>query len=545
MRLLHNACPLFGNGAKSLDQVILKKGRAKPVLRRHPWIFSGAVERIVGHPADGDLVQVRDAGGNFAAYGLLNRHSQIVVRLLSWEQDEVPDAAFWRRRLERALAGRAALAADPTTDAYRLVHAEADGLPGLIVDRYSDHLVVQFLVLGMDQRKEEIADLLIELATPRGILERSDVPVRAKEGLPSTTGLLRGIASPNRLEVLENGHRFLVDLGGGQKTGFYLDQRVNRGRVSAYCAGQNVLDVFCYSGGFSVYAAAAGTADLTLLDSSTNALALAQENLRLNGRDRNDDQFLAADAFQQLRRFRETGRTFDVVILDPPKFAHTQADVQPASRGYKDINLSALQLLRPGGILATFSCSGLVSADLFQKIVFGAAVDAGREAQIIGRLVQGADHPVALTFPEGAYLKGLICGWRTGDDSIYGVLTMLTSLLAYSPFLAIALMTGGVKRIPVLVDVVPHLETRPSVRAAILAQLGDFDFTAAFAEPAKPALFVYGDHYPVTPDARAWREQIASAKGTTQLVTIPDAGQLPFRENAKVWRSKVEAFLKR
>jgi 23S rRNA (cytosine1962-C5)-methyltransferase len=392
-----------------LDQVILKKGRAKPVLRRHPWIFSGAVARIVGHPADGDLVQVRDAGGNFAAYGLLNRHSQIVVRLLSWEQDQVPDTAFWRRRLERALAGRAALAADPATDAYRLVYAEADGLPGLIVDRYGDYLVVQFLVLGMDQRKDEIADLLIELAAPRGILERSDVPVRAKEGLPSTTGLLRGTAPSDHLEVLENGHRFLVDLGGGQKTGFYLDQRLNRGWVSAYCAGQNVLDVFCYSGGFAVYAAAVGASDLTLLDSSTDALVLAQENLRLNGRDRSDDRFLAADAFQQLRDFRERGRTFDIAVLDPPKFAHTQADVQPASRGYKDINLLAIQLLRPGGILATFSCSGLVSADLFQKIVFGAALDAGRDVQILERLSQAPDHPILLTFPESEYLKGLIC----------------------------------------------------------------------------------------------------------------------------------------
>lgn len=392
-----------------MNQVILKKGRAKPVYHKHPWIFSGAVARIVGDPADGDLVQVRDAGGNFLAHGLLNRHSQIVVRLMNWRQDEAPDAAFWRRRIERALAGRAALAADPATDAYRLVHAEADGLPGLIVDRYGEYLVLQFLILGMERRKEEIANLLVELAAPAGIWERSDAPVRAKEGLPPAVGLLRPVPPPERLEVLENGLRFLTDLTGGQKTGFYLDQRANRHHVSAYCTGKTVLDAFCYSGGFSVYAAMAGAGPLTLLDSSADALALAAENLRLNGRDTGNDEFLTANAFQQLRCFRTEGRTFDTVILDPPKFAHSQADLRRAARGYKDINLLALQLLRSGGILATFSCSGLVSADLFQKIVFGAAVDAGRDVQILERLSQGPDHPILLTFPQSEYLKGLIC----------------------------------------------------------------------------------------------------------------------------------------
>jgi len=392
-----------------LQQVILKKGRAKPVLHKHPWIFSGAVARILGDPADGDLVEVRDAGGNFLAHGLLNRRSQIVVRLVNWAQDRPPDAALWRDRVERALAGRATLAGDPATNAYRLIYAEADGLPGLIVDRYGDYLVAQFLVLGMERLKDEMAGLLMELAAPRGIWERSDASVRAKEGLPPVAGLLRGASPPDRLEVRENGCRFLVDLAGGQKTGFYLDQRANRQRVSAYCAGKSVLDAFCYTGGFSVYAATAGAGPLTLLDSSADALALAAENLRLNERDAGQDAFLAADVFQQLRRFRAEGRTFDVAILDPPKFAHAQADVNRAARGYKDVNLLAMQLLRPGGVLATFSCSGLVSADLFQKIVFGAAVDADRDVQVVERLSQGADHPVLLTFPESEYLKGLIC----------------------------------------------------------------------------------------------------------------------------------------
>lgn len=392
-----------------MNRVILKKGRAKPALRRHPWIFSGAVDRITGDPTDGDLVQVCDAGDNFVAYGLLNRRSQIVVRLVSWEKNLMPDTTFWRRRLKRALAGRTALATDPTTTTYRLVHAEADGLPGLIVDCYSDYLVVQFLILGMERRKNEIADLLMEIATPRGIVERSDAPVRAKEGLPPTTALLRGVPPPDRLQVLENGHRFLVDVSGGQKTGFYLDQRANRQRVSAYCTAQTVLDAFCYSGGFSVYAATAGASSLTLVDSSADALSLAQENVRLNGREAGDDQYLAADVFQQLRCFQAEGRSFDVVILDPPKFARSQANVQRAARGYKDVNLLAMQLLHSGGILAAFSCSGLVSADLFQKIVFGAAVDARRDVQILERLTQGPDHPILLTFPESEYLKGLLC----------------------------------------------------------------------------------------------------------------------------------------
>jgi len=392
-----------------LDQVILKKGRAKPAMRRHPWVFSGAIATISGRPADGDLVQLCDAGNNFVAYGLLNRSSQIVVRLLSWDQEQIPDIAFWRQRLERALAGRALLDADPNTTAYRLVHAEADGLPGLIVDRYGDYLVVQFLILGMDRRKKEIADLLMEMAAPQGIVERSDASVRAQEGLPSSVGLLCGDSPPDRLEVLENGHSFLVDLRGGQKTGFYLDQRANRERLIAYCPDQTLLDVFCYSGGFSVYAAAAGAERLTLLDSSADALALAGENLRLNGRDTGSDEFIAANAFQQLRLFRDQNRAFDVVILDPPKFAHSKSEVRRAAQGHKDVNLLALQLLRPGGILASFCCSGRVSADLFQKIIFGAAIDAGRDVQIIERLSQGTDHPVLLTFPESEYLKGLIC----------------------------------------------------------------------------------------------------------------------------------------
>ncbi|MBC7249315.1 MAG: class I SAM-dependent rRNA methyltransferase [Anaerolineae bacterium] len=389
--------------------VILKKGRARPVLQHHPWVFSGAIARIEGEAQDGDIVVVRDAGGNFLARGTLNRHSQITVRLLSWDQDEAIDLTFWRARLAQAIAGRRALSDDAGTTAYRLVNAEADLLPGLIVDRYADFLVVQFLTLGMDMHKHEIVSLLAEMLQPRGIYERCDEEMRAKEGLPTQEGCLWGEEPPDLLQISENGLRFWVDIKRGQKTGFYLDQRENRRRVQVYCPQRTVLNAFAYSGGFAVYAAAVGAGRITNVDSSAEALDLARRNMALNGFDSRDDEYVPGDVFQVLRHYRDQGRCFDVVVLDPPKFAHTQAQVQRAARGYKDVNLLALQLLRPGGVLVTFSCSGAISADLFQKIVFGASVDAGRDVQIIERLSQGPDHPVLLSFPESQYLKGLVC----------------------------------------------------------------------------------------------------------------------------------------
>jgi 23S rRNA (cytosine1962-C5)-methyltransferase len=389
---------------------VLKRNRARPVLQRHPWIFSGAIERMEGEVADGDVVEVRDAGRNWLARGTLNRRSQIAVRLLTWRQDEPIDRAFWQRRIERAIAARQPLAGDSTTTAYRIVHAESDYLPGLIVDRYGAWLVVQFLTLGVERWKEELVSVLAgSVDGVRGFYERSDVEVRAKEGLEQRTGLLWGQEPPEAVEVLENGHRFLVDVRQGHKTGFYLDQRENRARFPPFCEGAEVLDVFAYTGGFGVCAAAAGAASVTLVESSAAALDLARRNFALNGLDHPSVEYVEGDVFSVLRGYRARGRCFDVVVLDPPKFARTERDVKQAARAYKDVNLMAFQLLHPGGVLFTFSCSGAVSADLFQKIVFGAAVDAGREAQVIGHVAQGADHPVALTFPEGAYLKGLVC----------------------------------------------------------------------------------------------------------------------------------------
>jgi len=390
--------------------VVLKRNRAKPVLQRHPWIYSGAVDRVAGDPADGDVVDVRDAGNNWLARGYINRQSQIVVRLLTWEQDEPVDADFWRRRLERAIAARQALVDDPATDAYRLVHAESDYLPGLIVDRYGDWLAVQFLTRGVEQWRDELVGLLADLVNDvRGIYERSDMDVREKEGLEQRVGLLWGEEPPAEIEIVENGRRFLMDVRQGHKTGFYLDQRENRAQLPSFCAGAEVLDAFSYAGGFGVYAASGEAKAVTLVDSSALALELARRNLVLNGLEGAEVEYVEGNVFSVLRGYRAQGRQFDVVVLDPPKLAHSGREVERASRAYKDVNLLAFQLLRPGGVLFTFSCSGAVSADLFQKIVFGAALDAGRDAQIVGYLAQGSDHPVALTFPEGAYLKGLTC----------------------------------------------------------------------------------------------------------------------------------------
>jgi 23S rRNA (cytosine1962-C5)-methyltransferase len=391
-----------------VNTVSLKRKRAKPILQRHPWIFSGAIERIEGNPTDGDVVEVRDAGNNWLARGYLNRRSQIAVRLLTWREDEAVDGAFWRRRLEQAIVARQSLINDPATTAYRLAHAESDYLPGLVVDRYGEWLVVQLLTLGVEHRRGGIVAALVDLLAPQGIYERSDADVREKEGLEQRTGSLWGEEPPPLIEVLEHSHRFLVDVRQGHKTGFYLDQRENRVRLPAFCEGAEVLDAFAYTGAFGVYAAAGGAKSITLVDSSAAALELARQNFALNSFEHGNVEYVEGDVFSVLRSYRAQERHFDVVALDPPKFAHSGRDVKRAARAYKDINLLAFQLLRPGGVLFTCSCSGAISADLFQKIVFGAAVDAEQEVQIIGYLAQGADHPVALTFPEGAYLKGLI-----------------------------------------------------------------------------------------------------------------------------------------
>ncbi len=401
-------------------QVFLRPGREAAVQRRHPWVFSGGIARVEGRPTPGALVAVHGADGAFLAWGHYSAASQIRIRLLSWDPLSDPESPdFWRAHLRRAIAARAPLLSDGRNTACRLVNAESDGLPGLIVDRYANTFVLQVLTAGIEVRRNLLRDLLVELMHPQTVMERSDADIRQQEGLSPRVGLLYGSEPSDYVEILENGLRFLVDVRRGHKTGFYLDQRDNRRllgeRITALVSAgyaPDMLNVFAYTGGFAVYALAFGgvaVRNITNIDASAEVLHLGRQNLALNGFDTARTTDITGDAFQVLRNLRQQGRSFDVIVLDPPKFAFTQKDIQKAARGYKDINLQALHLLRNGGFLFTFSCSGAISADLLQKIIFGAALDAGREVQIVGWMTQAGDHPVALTFPEGAYLKGFLC----------------------------------------------------------------------------------------------------------------------------------------
>jgi 23S rRNA (cytosine1962-C5)-methyltransferase len=394
-----------------MPAIILKPGREKSLLRRHPWIFSGAIAQVDGKPESGETVEVHAADGAHLGWGAYSPQSQIAARVWTFNPALSIASEFFRAQLTKALAMRldlGAWAADPTS-ASRLVNAESDGLPGLVVDRYADYLVCQFLSAGAERWKREIVRLLDELVPNKGIYERSDVEVREKEGLPPTTGVLAGSLPPALVEIREGECRFLVDVVRGHKTGFYLDQRENRALVARYAAGREILNCFAYTGGFSVWALRGGAIRVTNVETSAAALDLGQRQAELNGLNLGQLENVEGDVFQVLRRYRDARRQFDLIILDPPKFAESHSQVERASRGYKDINLLAFKLLRGGGVLFTFSCSGLVTADLFQKIVAGAALDSGREVQIVQRLTQAPDHPVALNFPEGEYLTGLVC----------------------------------------------------------------------------------------------------------------------------------------
>ena len=393
--------------ATAQPAILLRAGREKSLLRRHPWIFSGAVERIDGAPVSGDTLPVRDDSGNFLAWAAYNASSQITARVWSWREEENIDAEFFRHRITAALAARNGLNLSRNSNGMRLIHAESDGLPGLIVDQYGDVLVMQIGSAGAERWRDTCADILQELCKPACIYERSDSDSRALEGLELRNGVLRG-ALPDNVEVIENGLHFKVDVAAGQKTGFYLDQRNNRALTETLAADRDVLNCFCYTGGFSLYALRGGAKSVLSIDASADALRIAEENVTRNGLDASRAEWLEADVFQALRTLRDQGRKFDLIILDPPKFAPTAAFAEKAARGYKDINLLAFKLLRPGGLLCTYSCSGGISEDLFQKIVAGAALDAGVDAQIVHHLHASADHPVLLSFPEGAYLKGLV-----------------------------------------------------------------------------------------------------------------------------------------
>jgi len=389
-----------------MHKLILKPRREKSLKRLHPWVFSGAVASVQGKPGPGDTVEIRSGSGEFLGMAAYSPRSQIVARVWDWRARAI-DRAFFYESIERAVAQRRALLDADATDAMRLVHGESDGLPGVIADRYGDTVVLQLTSAGAERWRETIADALLEVTGAARVWERSDAEVRELEGLTAMTGPLRGAREPTRIAVTEHALMFQIDLEHGHKTGFYLDQRENRRRVRQLAAGRDVLDGFCYTGGFALNALAGGARSVLAIDSSAQALALARDNAerdRLPGVD-----WIEGDVFQLLRKRRDEGRRFDLIVLDPPKFAPTAAHAAKAARAYKDINLLAFKLLRPGGMLFTFSCSGGVSADLFQKIVAGAALDANAQVQLIERLGPGADHPVALNFPEGDYLKGLIC----------------------------------------------------------------------------------------------------------------------------------------
>ncbi|MGE5639994.1 MAG: class I SAM-dependent rRNA methyltransferase [Clostridia bacterium] len=388
--------------------ITLKKGRERSLKRRHPWVFSGAVEKTTGNPGSGETVEVRDASGQPLALAAYSPASQIRARVWSFEAGQKIDRQFFRERIQKALALREALQVERYTNAMRLVHGESDGLPGLVVDRYADVLVAQFLSAGAERWREDILDVLKEASGCEAIFERSDAEVRKLEGLPPRIGFFRGNRNAGRCPIVEHGLHFRVDVAEGQKTGFFLDQRDNRQRVRALASGREALDAFSYTGGFALAALAGGASRVTALESSGAALQVAKENLAANPLDPAKVEFLEADVFKQLRTFRDEGRRFGLIVLDPPKFAPTAAQAKNAARAYKDINLLAFKLLLPGGLLATFSCSGGVGAELFQSIVAGAALDAGAEAKIIERFAAAPDHPVALEFPEGDYLKGLL-----------------------------------------------------------------------------------------------------------------------------------------
>jgi 23S rRNA (cytosine1962-C5)-methyltransferase len=389
-----------------VHRVTLQAGREKSLRLKHPWVFSGAIATVDGAPGSGETVALHAADGQFLATAAWSPSSAIRARVWSFDAREPIDDAFIAGRVRAAVAARAPML-DAAHSGCRLVHAESDGLPAVIADRYGEVVVMQLLSAGAEAWRDSIVTALVDATGCAAVYERSDAEVRSLEGLPPRTGAAYGVL-PERVSFVEGDLSYGVDVVAGQKTGFFLDQRENRRRIRALAQERDVLDCFCYTGGFSVAALAGGARSVLAVDSSADALAQARENVALNRLDAARCAWRDADVFAELRKLRDSARSFDLIVLDPPKFAPTARHVEKAARAYKDINLLALKLLRPGGLLATFSCSGGMSPELFQKIVAGAALDAAADAAIVGRFAPGADHPVALNFPEGDYLKGLL-----------------------------------------------------------------------------------------------------------------------------------------
>ncbi len=395
--------------AEQIASCILRAGRDRSVRLKHPWIFASAIEEIKGNPSDGDTILVRSSTGESLGRAAYSGTSQIRARMWTWDAEEMVDEQFLFNKINSSIERRKNYIISDAADSYRLVFGESDGIPGLIVDQYKDTLVIQILSVGIEQRKELICEILKMICPGHRIYERSDVDVRILEGLTPRTGLLHGEPLPETNWIQEYGIKYFLDIENGQKTGFYLDQRENRHKLGQYCLDREVLNCFSYTGGFTLNALKGGVKMATSIDSSQPAIDQMNINIRKNDFNSEKSTSICGDVFKELRLMRDKAQSFDVIILDPPKFAPTISQAEKASRGYKDINLLAFKLLRPGGILFTFSCSGGISRDLFQKIVSGAALDAGADVQIIDVLSQAADHPVVMSFPESMYLKGLVC----------------------------------------------------------------------------------------------------------------------------------------
>lgn len=390
-------------------RLILAKGREKSLLRRHPWVFSGAVQRVEGKANSGDTIDIVDSQGKWLARGAYSPSSQIRARVWTFKQDEDIDIDFFIRRLQQAQSWRDYIAKRDGLDGYRLIAGESDCLPGITIDRFQNFLVLQLLSAGAEYQRAPLIAALQHYYPECAIWDRSDVAVRKKEGLELVQGHVVGEEPPALLPIQEHGMSLLVDIKEGHKTGFYLDQRDSRFAARRYAEGRNVLNCFSYTGAFAVSALMGGCTKVTNVDTSQAALDVARQNVELNKLDLSKAEFVREDVFQLLRKYRAEGQQFDMIVMDPPKFVENKNQLASACRGYKDINMLAIQLLRPGGILLSFSCSGLLPTDLFQKILADAALDAGREIQFVEQFRQAADHPVTGAYPEGLYLKGFAC----------------------------------------------------------------------------------------------------------------------------------------
>lgn len=390
-----------------MPKITLKPGRERSLLHFHPWIFSGAVDIVEGEPQPGADVEIYDSKGQWLAIGAWSPISQIRARVWTFKKDELVDGAFFESRISDALEYRRRLGL-LDADSCRLIHGEADGLPALVVDKYGDYLSCQFLGAGTEYHKSDIVNALLKLMPGiKGIYERSDNDSREREGLPQVVGNVWGEEPPTPLIIEENGLKMSMNLAGGHKTGYYLDQRENRRAVMPLAKGADVLDCCCYAGGFGLLAAKHGAKHVTFADAAESSLDLVRANAKLNNLDESTFEYVKSDVFQLLRKYRDSRKDFDLIVLDPPKFAATQARLAKAAKGYKDINLLAMKLLRKGGTLLTFSCSAAMTPEFFRTIIAQAAADSGRRIRIVREFAQGADHPQSPFFPEGVYLCGL------------------------------------------------------------------------------------------------------------------------------------------